>query len=89
MFFRCFEEIRGILQERLGEAFGNALGDLREALESPWGHIGETLGTPWETFWENLGKTLEEPAGKTSQKGHKASPRGGPSEASTTNYLLD
>ena len=59
-FFRCFEEIRGILQERLGEAFGNALGDLRDAL----GGLGGTLGTPWGRPWGRLG----EPSGRTLQK---------------------
>ena len=56
-FFRCFEEIRGILQERLGEAFGNALGDLRDAL----GGLGGTLGTPWGDLGDALGNLLGEP----------------------------
>ena len=85
---KSVESFRNALGKPLGTPWGT-FGTPWEALGAPWGHLGETLGTPWGTFWENLGKTLEEPAGKTSQKVHKASRGGRPCEASTTNYLLD
>ena len=64
MFFRCFEESLGILWERLGRLFWNALGRLWGFLGRPWGVFGEALGglgnalgAPWGGLGYALGRT--------------------------------
>ena len=47
MFFQYFQEILGSHWERLGAAFGNALGSPLGGLGDAMGGLGDALWTPW------------------------------------------
>ena len=68
MFFQYFKEILGSHWERLGAAFGNALGSPLGGLGDAMGGLGDALGTPWGRLGRPWGRLGGEPPWKTPKK---------------------